>query len=381
MVLCTFLIRAVRRSTGLRYFKHWVEIDLHNAFFIRHFTIGSRCFLGVVCHSMRREIKHYNGVNIYELVDSQSLVYIQTISNVTASSFKLFFLQGFHYMIVGHEVNHYAGRHPLRVNSELYRWNDASGNFSLSTSPGISNEIRTVGVKDVDYVMLPDNNSFLAFASYEDVVEGAVHTIIYRHHPSRYDGNVFFHHGPDLVTVGARRVKFFTFNSTTYLFVAEEKSANSSVFHWHSDRFVLFQKIVTNFANDLLPFSIGDNFFVVAVNYKRGNFHNIQSIVYILRDREFVFYAALDTKGARKAEFFTVGTECFLAFSNAWDDTTAKSTTSVIYRVEGGSFVHFQDISTNDAAYVHVFTLQNGCTVLAVANKLGKPQLYKWNTC
>ena len=328
---------------------------------------------------MRNELAKYNGLNVYELLASESLVHIQTVSDFTASSFKSFSLQSHHYLIVGREVDHYSRKDPQRVNSELYMWNDTNSSFILSTFPGIYNDFRTVGVKDVDYAILPDNNSFLAFASYESVDTSDVGTVLYRYHPSWYERR-FYHFGPDLRTKGARRVNFFTFNSTTYLFVAEEKSPNSSVFCWQSGQFVLIQEIETSSANDLLPFSIGDHFFVVAVNYQRNNLHNIQSTVYILHNRQFVFFTALDTKGARKAEFFTIGIESFLVFANSWDDTRGKSTNSVIYRIEGGNFVHFQDLFTLEAEYIHVFKVHNGCTALAVANKLGKPQLYKWNS-
>ena len=329
---------------------------------------------------MRNQLEKYNGLNVFELVASESLVYIQTVSDFTASSFKSFTLQSYHYLIVGREVDHFSRKDPQRVNSELYMWSETNGSFLPSKYPGISNDIRTVGVKDVDYIILHDNKSFLAFASYESVDTTDVGTVLYWHHPSWYGGLNFSHFGPDLQTKGARRVNFFTFNSTTYLFVAEEKSPNSSIFRWQSTRFVLFQEIETSSANDLLPFSIGDNFFVVAVNYQRNNLHNIQSVVYILRNGEFVFFTALDTKGARKAEFFTIGIESFLVFANSWDDTKGKSTNSVIYRIEGGNFVHFQDLYTLEAEYIHVFKVHNGCTALAVANKLGKPQLYKWNS-
>ena len=371
-------VPAVIQSTGLRFFKKWLELDLVNIFFIRHFTIELRCFLGVITHNARQA---HRGVVIYELVDSERLVHIQTLPGGSSTSFKSFPLQGYHYLVVGHHYDHSLSD-PPRVNSELFRWNGTK--FVSSAAPGAENDIRTMGIKDVDYVILPDNNSFLAFAAHDDKVSFNIPVYVYRHHSTK--GQSFYHFPPNLPTTGALRVNFFTFNSTTYLFVAEERSSSgdyhttSSIFCWNSTQFVLFQEIETDAANDLLPFSIGDNFFVVAVNNRRGRSRNIQSIVYILCDGVFVFFCALDTKGGRKVEFFRIGIESFLVFSNSQDDTNGSaSTDSIIYRVEGGKFVPFQGIHTHNAMYVHVFALDNGCTVLAIANKAGTSALYKWS--
>lgn len=372
-LLVSFL--TVRRSTGLRFFKLWLELDLVNIIFIRHFMIESRCFLGVISLSTRQQ--HSGGVVIYELVDSECLVHVETIRCLSCTSFKTFSLNTRHYMVVGHHYDNTL-QDPPRVYSELYRWNRTT--FYKTT-----NQIRTMGVKDVDHVTLPDNSTLIALAAHDDKATFNVPTYIYRHHPSR--GNRFHHFSPNLHTTGALRVNFYTFNSTTYLFVAEERSANgdtrttSSIFRWNSSHFELFQEIKTEAASDLLPFSVGDNFFVVAVNNRRGASRNIQSVVYILCNGEFVYYYALDTKGATKAEFFRIGIESFLVFSNSQDDSNGSaSTDSVIYRVEGAKFVCFQNIRTHNAVYVHVFTLENGCTVLAIANKAGKSRLYKWTS-
>lgn len=364
----------MRRSTGLRFFKLWLELDLVNIIFIRHFMIESRSFLGVISVSTRQE---HEGVVIYELVNSERLVHVQTISCLTATSFKAFCLHSEYYMVVGHHYDH-TQRDPPRVFSELYLWN---GTMFVITD----NQIRTMGIKDVDHVTLPDNSTLIALGAHDDKTTFNVPTYIYRHHPTR--GDHFHHFSPNLRTTGALRVNFYTFNSTTYLFVAEERSATadtratSSIFRWNSSHFELFQEIKTDAASDLLPFSIGENFFVVAVNNRRGQSRNIQSIVYILYNGEFVYYYALDTKGATKAEFFRIGIESFLAFSNSQDDSNGSaSTDSVIYRVEGAKFVCFQNIRTHNAVYIHVFTIENGCTVLAVANKAGKSRLYKWTS-
>ena len=372
--------QTVRRSTGLRFFKEWLELNLLEIVQIRYFIIAPRCFLGLVTTNSR-EVHH--GLVIYEIVDSERLVHIQTIMNVTISSFKPFSLQGQHYIAVGQYYDSSLGNTPPRVNSELYRWNGTK--FILSSPPYANNNLRTMGIKDVDFITLPDDNSFLALAAHDNYTSYNVPTYIYRHHPDM--GTNFYHYSPNLKTTGAMRVNFFTFNSTTYLFVAEEYSAtgerhtSSSIYRWNSAQFVLHQEIPTDTASDLLPFSVGDNFFVVAVNNRRSSAHNIESIVYIFCNGLFVEYDSLETKGATKAEFFLIGLDAFLIFSNSHDDTNrSASTASTIYRIEGAKFIRFQEILTHNAVYVHVFELHNGCPVLAIANKAGKSRLYKWNS-
>ena len=338
--------------------------------------IDVRCFLGVITHNNRQAT---SGIVIYEIINSERIDYRQTLDGVTATSFKAFSLEGYHYMVVGH---HYDNTmiNPPRVDSELYVWNGTA--FELSRAPAANNNFRTRGVTDVDYTILADNSSFIAFAAHNNRTSYNVPTYIYYHHNSN-----FIHFGSNLPTTGASRVNFFTFDSVTYLFVAEEYSAmgapdtRSSIFRFETNHFALFQEIETDGASDFLPFSIGDNFFVVAVNYGHQPTLNVQSKIYLMCDGVFVFYTAIDTKGARKADFFRIGIESFLVFSNSQDDTNGSvSTNSVIYRVEGAKFVCFQEIPTENAMYVHIFKLHSGCPVLAVANKADKPRLYKWTS-
>ena len=369
----------MRGSTGLRFFRPWLEISLIDAIFIRHFVIGSRSFIGIITHNGRQVI---SGVVIYELLPSEELVYLQTLAGMSASSFESFTLGAHHYLVVGHHYD-VTLKYPPRVNSELYRWNNTLGKFLISTEP--ESNFRTRGVIDVDHILLEDNSSFIAFAAHDNETSYNISTYIYRHHPS--SGRDFYHFSPNLPTTGASRVNFYNFDSVTYLFIAEEYSASndsmtkSSIYRWESNHFALFQEIETNGANDLFPFSVGDNFFFVAVNYGHEPTINVQSKIYRMCEGVFEFYYAIDTKGGRKADFFRIGIESFLVFSNFRDDTQVSvATNSVIYRVEGAKFVSFQEILTQNAMYVHAFKLRTGCQVLAFANKAEKPRLYKWTS-
>ena len=313
---------------------------------------------------------------IYEIFDSERLSHLQTLGNSSTSSFKVFENVGKFHILIG---NYYEpGRiRPPDVSSKLYTWNENTSRFYMS------DEIPVYGVRDVDHIKLPNNDTFLALAVHDNTRTYNLPTFIYRYFSS--EGRFYFY--KQFRTTAARRVNFFTFNSTLYLFVAERVNldnshhTNSSVYYWNSTDIVLLQEIETIGAFDLLPFSIGDCFFVVAVNNRHNYSYNVQSKVYLMIDGIFKFFTSLDTRGATKADFFRIGLDSFLVFSNSNDDVNGSVIThSVVYRMEGGKFVTFQEILTQNAMYVHFFTLQNGNPALAFANKAGKPALYKWKS-
>ena len=339
---------------------------------IRYFSIGEREFLGAVS-TTSTQVRH--GLVIYEIINSDHLVHVQTIQSESISSIKPFSLGNSYYIVVAHYF-----RRDVRVNSKLYRWNGSQ--FVLSTSP--TNNFRTTGVMDVDFTQDSKSNSFLAFAAHDNLKTYNIPTYVYRNHPNM--GNDFLHY-QSLPTTGAKRIHFFTHQDTTYLLVAQQRSAdrnyltNSTVFRWNSTYFEVFQQIQTYGACDLLPFEIGPYFFIVAVNSHQGSSHNIESKVYRLTERGFVEHAVLDTRGASMAHMFRIQTQTFLAVANSYDDNNGSfATPSVIYLVDGPNFVPFQEIATQRAMYMHTFKLKNGCTALAVANEAGKSKIYKWSS-
>lgn len=349
-------------------------MDLMDIKQIRNFTIGNRDFLGVISTNSK-QVNH--GLVIYEITKSEQLRHRQTIQSQAISSFKPFSMEGHHYIVV---ANYFDGL--VRYDSKLYMWNGSQ--FILSTDPGPSNNLRTTGVKDVDFIEMPGDNYFLAFAQHDNMQTYDVPTFVFRYHPNV--GNHFIHY-QNLPTKAAQRVHFFTHDSETYLLVAQERTingyyhTNSSIFRWNSTYFELFQQIVTDRAHDLVPFEIGSYFFLVAVNNHRGGSHNIQSKVYRLCNGVFVEHDTLETRGATMAQSFRIGTETFLAMANSYDDNNGSfATTSDIYLVDGPRFIPFQEIPTEKAMYMYPFKLKTGCPALAIANEAGKSKLYKWSS-
>ncbi len=103
------------------------------------------------------------------------------------------------------------------------------------------------------------------------------------------------------------------------------------------------------------------------------------SMVYRLENGRFVEHATLPTKGAVTIEPITIKTEYFLAVANSHDEQSAgANTASMIYKIDGPNFVPFQEIPTTKASYVQSFIMEDGCTGIAIANKVGKSKLYKW---
>ena len=344
---------------------------------IRYFSIGNREFVGAVS-TTSAQVRH--GLVIYEIVNTDHLVHVQTIQSESISSIKPFSLGSSYYIVVAHYF-----RCNVRLNSKLYHWNGSQ--FVLSTSS--TNNFRTTGVMDVDFTEDSKNNSFLAFAAYDNLKTYNIPTYVYLNHPNLRNN---FLHYQSLPTTGAKRVHFFTHQDTTYLLVAQQRSAdgsyvtNSTVYRWNSTYFEVFQHIQTYGASDLLPFEIGPYFFIVAVNSHResshrGSGHKIESKVYRLTEGGFVEHAVLNTRNSSMAHVFRIQTQTFLAMANSYDDNNGSFTTpSVIYLVDGPNFVPFQEIATQKAMYMHTFKLKNGCTALAVANEAGKSKIYKWSS-
>ena len=263
------------------------------------------------------------------------------------------------------------------IPSELYKWNGSSF-IRVQTFTG------AVGAKDVDFITIENLGSFLAFSRYHDTLSYNAPSIVYV-----WDSihSVFLPY-QTLPTTGAQKLHFFTAREETYLAVAIEVDGtgngltNSMLFRWNGTYFDerVFQYIPTQRARDLHPFVIGCHVFLVAANYFDGESHNIMSKVYRLENESFVEHAAIQTRGATAVEPFTIRSEHFLTVINSHDETTGGTTTaSVIYRIDGPSFVPFQEIVTEKGSYAHFFSLGGDCKALAISNQAAKSKLYKWS--
>jgi len=71
---------------------------------------------------------------------------------------------------------------------------------------------------------------------------------------------------------------------------------------------------------------------------------------------EFVEFQSIPTSGAADWEFFTIGSDHYLAVANYYNDST-HDLDSKLYRWDGTSFVEFHSIPTNGARDWEFFTI------------------------
>jgi len=359
------LSSSVVNVEGPRFFKEWLEIDFSGISYVSSFEIGGRLFLGAINTNTNHQ---HQEVIIYEIANDSVLVHIQTIQVESPVSFKSFSIDSNnHFIAVANDDESFP--------SKLYKWNGTSTRFQKVQ------DLPTKGVKDVDFINIPNSGRFLVFSGYHDGQSYNTPSSIY----VWISPMTLFVPYQKIPTTGARKVHFLPVETETYLTVASEYDGNgngrtnSSVFHWNGTRFNLFQLIPTYHAHELYPFKIGCHFFLVAANFNSTS-HSTTSNVYRLDNGRFVEHALIQTNGAVAVESFTIESEHFLAVANSFnEDAMNAETKSVIYKITGPSLIPFQEVPTKSASYIHAFALkESGCKALVVSNKAGKAKLYKW---
>ena len=151
---------------------------------------------------------------------------------------------------------------------------------------------------------------------------------------------------------------------------------NSIIYRWNGIVFTEIQSIATNGARDWESFTIGSDTYLAVANHANGSNsggynYNINSTIYRWNGSSFVHSQDILTNGAFDWESFTIGTDTYLAIANAMGD-------SKIYHWNGSYFAHLQDITTNGARDWESFTIDSN-TYLAVANDAGNSEIYRWN--
>ena len=128
-----------------------------------------------------------------------------------------------------------------------------------------------------------------------------------------------------------------------------------------------FQEIPTKGATQVAAFKTGSALFLAIAN-SHGDKHKYKttSDVYKLEGGRFLHYQTLHTKGAMSIKHFTIHGNSYLAFANSYDGSTYR-TNSVIYKWNGKMFTVFQEIPTLGAHGVTFFSV-GGTFYLAFAN-------------
>ncbi|KAF7254305.1 Thrombospondin-type laminin G domain and EAR repeat-containing protein [Varanus komodoensis] len=154
-------------------------------------------------------------------------------------------------------------------------------------------------------------------------------------------------------------------------FVQDERGKEFSVIYkwnYRKEKFIVYQRIATHSARDWEAFTIDGETFLAVANHRKGNNHNIDSVIYKWNSRTGLFEAnqTIPTSGAYDWEFFSIGPYSFLVVANTFNGTSTKIY-SHIYIWLSGSFQLFQSILTFGAADWEFFQIRDR-VFLAVAN-------------
>ncbi len=130
--------------------------------------------------------------------------------------------------------------------------------------------------------------------------------------------------------------------------------------------FVEFQTLPTNGAQDIEPFTIGDDSYLAIANSRNDLTYDVNVAVYRWDGSVFVEVQAIPSHGAADCEFFTLDGEQYLAIANMRDDTM-NAVDSKLHRWNGTAFTEFQSIPTAGAADCEFFVIGDA-SYLAIAN-------------
>ncbi|XP_061492541.1 thrombospondin-type laminin G domain and EAR repeat-containing protein isoform X2 [Rhineura floridana] len=179
----------------------------------------------------------------------------------------------------------------------------------------------------------------------------------------------------NLPTYQAQSWKFFTIGKKIFLAVAnfepnERSQEFSVIYKWNyrKEKFTVYQRITTYSARDWEAFVIDGETFLAVANHRKGDNHNIDSVIYRWNARTGLFETSqtIPTSGAYDWEFFSIGPYSFLVVANTFNGTSTMID-SRIYIWLSGTFQLFQSILTFGAADWEVFQIRDR-VFLAVAN-------------
>ncbi len=178
-------------------------------------------------------------------------------------------------------------------------------------------------------------------------------------------------------TLGARGVKYFEINGSSYLAIANYNDGTTTLVASQvlradpvTQQFQVFQSIMTNGGAGVEAFTIGATSFLIFACMQSGSVYNLNVPLYRFSptSNQFVVHQNIATNGAASFGYFTIGNSSFLALANHYDDTTGYNTQSrvLIYNPSTQMFESFQSFSTAGAHGVDILAYK-GETYLAFA--------------
>ncbi|KAJ7378977.1 receptor 98 [Desmophyllum pertusum] len=130
-----------------------------------------------------------------------------------------------------------------------------------------------------------------------------------------------------------------------------------------SGKFNLYQTLQTRGARRFEYFSIADKHFLAVANFWTDRTNQLDSVVYQWNGLKFIVFQKISTNGGSQFTFFTISGEKYLAVAN-YRDGNSWSTKSVIYKWSSGKFNKFQEIATEGAQGCTAFVINNDTTML-----------------
>ncbi|RKZ67812.1 MAG: hypothetical protein DRQ48_09330, partial [Gammaproteobacteria bacterium] len=355
------------------------SIATSGAYSWEFFTIGTDHYLAVA--------NYYNGstYNINSVIykwNTGTLQFdsYQSIATNGAIDWKFFTISGDYYLAV---ANYYNGT-IRNLNSVIYKWNTGTLQFDSYQS------IATSGAYDWNFFTIGSDHYLAISNNYNDTTRN-INSVIYKWNT----GTTQFDSYQSIATSGSRDWELFIIGSDYYLAVANSYNGstyniNSVIYKWNTStlQFDSYQSIATNCASDWKFFTIGtDHYLVVANNYNDSTY-NVNSVIYKWNTGTLQFdsYQSIATIGASDWKNFTIGSDHYLAVANYYNGTT-RNVNSVIYKWNTGTlqFDVFQSIATSGAINWEFFTIGTD-HYLAVANNNNdstrniQSPIYKWNT-
>lgn len=287
------------------------------------FTIADDSFLAVANNNMGGGVFDIDS-KIYRW-DGTKFAEFQAIPTHGASGWKFFTIGGDCYLAV---ANNRSGTANFIIDSMIYKWDgEKFVEFQATTTNGALRwEFFTI-----------EGDSFLAVANYSTdfTTNFNIDSKIYKWDGSKFD------EFQSIPTSGAHDWKFFTIESVPYLTVANLHSGpyrtgleiDSKIYRWDGAKFVEFQSIPTSGAVGWGFASSGPDSFLAVANWKNdAGSYLVDSKIYSWDGSRFVEFQSLPTNGASDCEFFTIGSDLYLAVANVGGGAAGPNTESKIYR-------------------------------------------------
>ena len=301
----------------------------------------------------------------YKQNDSTGIFFLfRTLSTHGGIDMEYFKIGDQHYLAV---ANFYDGT-SYRQNSVIYQWSLSQEQFVVFQS------IETFGAHSFDFFEIT-NEQFLAISNYRDDPSYYTNSFIYKWNSSKFEKI------QDIATEGAVSSETFVISNETFIAFAnhfsqqKQESVQSAVFRWSGQQFVKLPSFQTYGARDVKSFSDNGSTFLAFANYKHGGQYYIDSPIYKWNGRHFVLFQSIPTRGAAALHPFMMCSQTFLGVANHYVHGSFY-TMSVVYRVSQEQFIEYQEIPTQGAFGMTSFQYK-GHTYLAVANRL--TNFNKWN--